>query len=176
MPRPTTKQELIAKSVERFHCLWSLIDSIDDKNQNANFNFSENIGKEAHWKRDKNIRDVLTHLFEWHQLLLIWVNDNQSGKERPFLPAPYNWKTYGDMNSKFWEKHQHTSFDSSKEMLKESHDKVASLVGNFSDKDLFLKGRMSWVGSSTLGQYFTSVTASHYDWAIKKIKMHIKTL
>lgn len=27
-------------------------------------------GKETHWIRDKNLRDVLVHLYEWHQLLL----------------------------------------------------------------------------------------------------------
>jgi hypothetical protein len=27
---------------------------------------------------------------------------------KPFLPEPYDWKTYGDMNVKFWEKHQTT--------------------------------------------------------------------
>ena len=26
--------------------------------------------KEAHWSRDKNVRDVLIHLYEWHQLML----------------------------------------------------------------------------------------------------------
>ena len=31
-----------------------------------------------------------------------------------------------------------------------------------------------WVGGSTLGSYFVSATASHYDWAIKKLKAHQK--
>jgi hypothetical protein len=30
------------------------------------------------------------------------------GNHKPFLPEPYDWKTYGDMNVKFWEKHQTT--------------------------------------------------------------------
>jgi hypothetical protein len=33
-----------------------------------------------------------------------------------------------------------------------------------------------WTGGATLGAYCVSATASHYDWAMKKIKAHIKTL
>jgi len=63
------------------------------------FDFSKDEKKkEAHWKRDKNLRDVLIHLYEWHQLILNWVYANQKGEEKPFLPEPYNWKTYGNMN------------------------------------------------------------------------------
>ena len=34
---------------------------------------------------------------------LTWVHSNQKGHERPFLPEPYNWKTYGEMNVAFEE-------------------------------------------------------------------------
>ncbi|WP_254259881.1 ClbS/DfsB family four-helix bundle protein [Listeria fleischmannii] len=57
--------------------------------------------KKAHWKRDKNIRDVLIHLYEWQQLLLKWVEANVEGERKPFLKEGYNWKTYGAMNQLF---------------------------------------------------------------------------
>ncbi len=61
--------------------------------------FWENVKmKEAHWQRDRNIRDILVHLYEWHQLLLNWEENNKKGLAMPFIPAPYNWKTYGQMN------------------------------------------------------------------------------
>ena len=111
------------------------------------FDFTEDEKKkEAHWKRDKNLRDVLIHLYEWHQLLLNWVDANEKGKDKPFIPEPYNWKTYGDMK----------------------------LAETFTDEELFTKGVYPWVGGSTLGSYFVSVTASHYDWAMKKLKAHRK--
>ena len=49
-----------------------------------------------------------------------------------------------------------------------------SLLDKFSDEELFTKGIFIWVGGSTLGSYFISVTASHYDWAVKKLKAHKK--
>ncbi len=78
------------------------------------------------------------------------------------------------MNVEFWKKHQNTSLEEAKEMVEESHNKVLSLAETFSNEELFSKGVYKWVGGSTLGSYFVSVTASHYDWAMKKLKAHIK--
>jgi len=39
---------------------------------------------------------------------------------------------------------------------------------------LFSKGVYRWAPGSTLGSYFVSATASHYDWAMKKLKAHQK--
>jgi hypothetical protein len=50
----------------------------------------ENCGKDAHWKRDKNLRDILVHLYEWHELLLNFVKNGMAGKNAPFLPKPYS--------------------------------------------------------------------------------------
>ncbi|EGO62686.1 ClbS/DfsB family four-helix bundle protein [Acetonema longum] len=175
MPRPAAKPDLIKAANEQFEKMWKLIGSMTNDGQNAAFNFGDDIGTEAHWKRDKNLRDVLVHLYEWHQLLLDWVNANRSGKAKSFLPAPYNWRTYGDMNVEFWKKHQSTPYETSKEMLRESHEKVMVLIDGFSNEELFEKGCLPWAGTSTLGSYCVSETSSHYDWAIKKIKAHIKT-
>ena len=49
-----------------------------------------------------------------------------------------------------------------------------ALAETFTNEQLFAKGTYTWVGGSTLGSYFVSCTSSHYDWAIKKLKAHIK--
>lgn len=177
MPRPQTKHDLILAANDKMKKLWMLIDSIPIENQNTDFIFdSDAMGKEAHWKRDKNLRDVLIHLYEWHQLLLLWVRNNQNSNMQPFLPQPYNWRTYGDMNVAFWEKHQDTPYEKSIEMLNVSHKEVIAMIEEFSNDELFSKDVFEWVGGSTLGQYCVSATASHYDWAIKKVKAHMKSL
>ncbi|MDR0232151.1 MAG: ClbS/DfsB family four-helix bundle protein [Dysgonamonadaceae bacterium] len=175
MARATTKTDLIIAANEQFDKLWKLIDSMSDEQQNAAFgNEMVTAGKEAHWGRDKNIRDVLVHLYEWHQLLLNWINDNRNSETKPFLPEPYNWKTYPTMNVEFWKKHQNTSLIDAKKMLKESHKDVMALIETFSNDELFAKKYFAWTGTSTLGAYCVSATSSHYDWAIKKLKTHIK--
>lgn len=128
--------------------------------------------RETHWKRDKNVRDVLIHLYEWQQLILNWVESNEAGIEKPFLPKPYNWKTYGEMNVIFWQKHQDTTLDEAKVLLDESHKLVLMLIDRFTNDELFSKNVFTWAFGTTLGSYFVSGTSSHYDWAIKKLKAH----
>ena len=168
MPRPTTKQELILAGNTQFTKLWQLIDSMTEEQQTVTFSFED---------RDRNIRDVLVHLYEWHQLLLNWVKANLAGERRPFLPEPYNWKTYGVMNVEvIWKKHQQTPYGKSKEMVSESHREVMEIIEPFSDEELFTKKYYPWTGTSSLGSYCISATSSHYDWAMKKIKAHVKSL
>lgn len=176
MSRAMTKSDLLKDAVVQFEKLWKLIDSMSENEQVSTFNFGDNFSqKEAHWERDKNLRDVLVHLYEWHQLLLHWVESNQRGEAKPFLPEPYNWKTYGKMNVEFWRKHQSVSYEESKKMLFSSHKHVIDMIEKFTNEALFDKQHFKWTGTSTLGAYCVSATSSHYDWAMKKINAHIKT-
>ena len=171
MPRATTKEDLINNAKENYEKLNLLISKLNEEELNISFEFSKDEKKkEAHWKRDKNLRDILIHLYEWHQLLLAWVKANTNGEKRDFLPQPYNWRNYPDMNVAFWEKHQATTLSDSKSLLKGTHAEVMKWLGGFSQEELFSKHSFSWTGTTTLGAYFISATASHYDWAIKKLK------
>ena len=175
MARPTTKKDLIEAANSNFEKLWKLIDLMTDKELNMEFDFSDDLKKkEAHWKRDKNLRDVLIHLYEWHQLLLNWVQSNVTGNKKDFLPKPYNWKTYGEMNVEFWKEHQNTKLENAREMLKESHKAVLEIIQKFSNDELFSKQFFDWTGTTTLGSYCVSATSSHYEWATKKLKAHKK--
>ena len=165
MPRPTTKADLIQAANDQFAKLWTLIGEMSDKEKSADIVPNE---------RDKNVRDVLAHLYEWHCLLLNWIRSNTNGNPVPFLSAPYNWKTYPQMNVVFWEKHQNTSYTDAETMLKKTHKEVMAIIETFSNDDLFSKGAFDWTGTPTLGSYCVSATSSHYDWAIKDIKKALK--
>ena len=165
MPSPTTKADLIQAANEQFAKLWTLIGEMSDEEKSADIVPNE---------RDKNVRDVLVHLYEWHCLLLNWIRSNTNRNPAPFLPAPYNWKTYPQMNVVFWEKHQNTSYTDAETMLKKTHKEVLALIETFSNEALFSKGTFDWTGTTTLGSYCVSATSSHYDWAIKDIKKALK--
>ena len=157
--RPKSKEELLILAAENYEKLQQLIDSIPEEQREATFDFEEVFlekKKEAHWRRDQTIKDVLIHLYEWHSLLLKWVKSNQLGESVSFLPDPYNWRTTAEMNRAFTKKHQSTT------------------LRQASDDQLFQKNQYYWVGNTTLGSYFVSATSSHYDWAIKKIKQSQK--
>lgn len=177
MGRPTTKADLVVASDQKFKELWMYIDCLSPKDQEAAFCFPPSFldkKKEAHWKRDQNLRDVLIHLYEWHRLLLNWAALNLEGTPTPFLPAPYNWRTYGALNQTFVVKHQQTSLALAKKLVCESHQQVMQLIASFSTEELFNKQVFPWTGTTSLGSSMVSVTSSHYDWASKKIKAYIK--
>jgi len=164
MARATTKKELLEAANTQFEALWNLLNAMSDEKKNEAFSFED---------RDRNIRDVLIHLYEWHQLLLNWVQANKNGEAKSFLLAPYNWKTYPQMNIILWEKHQNTPYSSAIELLEKSHHDAILLIESFTNDELFTKQYFSWTGTTTLGSYCVSATASHYVWAIKKIKKHL---
>lgn len=183
MARARTKDELIAFSNENIEKLFGLISKMTPAQKETPFDFSKDASKkEAHWSRDKNVRDVLVHLYEWHNLLFAFVKNNldgdrkSKGKNIPYLPPEYNWKTYGQMNVMFWQKNQETSLETAVSQLKKSHTKAMKLAETFTDEELFTKKYYDFTGTSNLGSYFVSNCSSHYDWAIKKIKCHCKNV
>ena len=68
MPRPTTKNDLLTAAKENYEKLNLLILQMTGEELNTAFDFSKDEKKkEAHWKRDNNLRDILIHLYEWQQ-------------------------------------------------------------------------------------------------------------
>ena len=175
MPRPRDKEELVIAATTNYEKLVTLIENRTEKEKNLCYDFStDEKKKEAHWKRDKNLRDVLMHLHEWHLLLLEWIKNRENGSSRPFLMEGYNWKTYGAMNNVFYNRCQNISEEEALQKFRESHRKVMEALETFSQEELFTNTYYPWVGGSCIGSYFISTTSSHYDWAIKKMKAHQK--
>ncbi|KEQ37313.1 hypothetical protein SK667_1093 [Streptococcus mitis] len=74
-------------SKENYEKLNRFISQLSEAELQTPFDFSRDPKKkEAHWKRDKNLRDVLIHLYEWHQLLLTWVHSGSKRSRMNFSP------------------------------------------------------------------------------------------
>lgn len=79
MARPQTKEDLITAAQTKYDQLLALIDSMSRLELETEFDFSDDPKKkEAHWSRDKNLRDVIMHLHEWHNLMLQWLANNKA--------------------------------------------------------------------------------------------------
>lgn len=167
MARPSTKENLLTQASSEYLKLEALISSLSLEQQLGIFPFEG---------RDRQIRDCLVHLHEWHTLFITWVNSNISGVSIPFLPEPYNWRNYPEMNIKFWEAHQSTPLDEARKLFTDSHLQCVALVSDFSNDELFTKKYFDWTGSTSLGSYAVSATSAHYNWAFKIIKKYAKSL
>ncbi|MGV8083816.1 MAG: ClbS/DfsB family four-helix bundle protein [Coriobacteriia bacterium] len=161
MPRPATKDALLEASNAELQLLFAEIDSIPENLQNTEFPFEGG---------DRNIKDVVCHLHEWHKLMLGWYEVGMRG-EKPDIPAPgYTWKTTPALNEALRAKHADTALLQALDALRASHDEVRSLIAAHTDEELFTKQRYPWTGTTSLGAYLVSSTSSHYDWARKKVR------
>ena len=123
--------------------------------------------------QDKNARDLLMHLHEWHKMLIEFYDKNMAGEKTSFLPEGFTWKTTPELNKLFWDNYQDITLDKAKKLLRESHDEMMKRMKKHSDKELFTKEYYNWTGTTSLGAYFISATSSHYDWATKLLKKFI---
>ncbi|MBF0193523.1 MAG: ClbS/DfsB family four-helix bundle protein [Magnetococcales bacterium] len=168
MARPKTKQELLDLSQENFDKLKDIINSFSPDEQRKEYIFDNN--------RDKNIRDIIVHLHEWHLMMMEWYKIGMTGV-KPAMPAKgYTWKTIKDLNLEIWKKYQKTGYEEAHNLLDESFQKVQVLITKHTDKELFEKKKYIWTGSTSMGSYFVSATSSHYDWAMKHLKKYKKSL
>ena len=186
MARPQSRDELLAASEATFTKLSALISSLSPERLEAEFAFED---------RDRNVRDVVVHVHEWHLLLIDWVEANLAGTAlegsaleggalegtalegtaRPFLPHGYTWTTYAPMNAAFRDAHQGTTLPEALALVGASRARVRALIEGRTDEELFTKKYFSWTGTTSLGAYCVSVTSSHDEWAMKKIRRHARS-
>jgi hypothetical protein len=168
MPRPKSKEELLSLATNNFKKLFEIVNSFPRQKQLAEYIFDNN--------RDKNIRDILTHLHHWHTMVMDWHTIGMKG-ETPHKPAKgYTWKTLPAWNKKVWEMYQETNFETAVQLINKSHKQVLNIVNEHSNNELFEKKKYKWTGSTNMASYFISATSSHYDWAIKHLKKYKKSL
>ena len=102
MPRPISKDELLIQSKKNFSNLFDLIKKLPKEKQEMNFLFED---------RDKNIRDVLGHLHEWHLMMLEWYKTGMNN-EKQYIPAKgFTWKTTPALNILIWKKYQNIDLE-----------------------------------------------------------------
>jgi hypothetical protein len=161
MPRPKSKDELIALSQANYKKLLDLVDSFSVLEQKNEFP----VGT-----LNRNIGDVLAHLHHWHLMVLDWCTIGIKG-EKPDMPAKgYTWKTVPELNRVIREKYKNESLTSTRKNLDESFQSIQKAIHNHSNQELFEKKYYKWTGTTSLGSYLISATSSHYDWAYKLIK------
>lgn len=166
MARPKNKEELLKLSRENFQKLNDYIDSFSKEEKRADF---------PEGTMNRNIRDVLAHLHEWHLMFLEWYNVGMQ-QEKPDMPAKgFTWKNLPELNKKIWESYKETDLEKIREVLNESYTEVHKIIEGHTDKELFEKKRYGWTGSTSLGAYLVSTTSSHYDWALNLIKQAKKS-
>jgi len=161
MPRPTTKNDLIDLSTKNYAKLLALVASYSEEEQHAEF---------PPGTLNRNIRDVLAHLHEWHTMVRDWYETDKRG-EKPEIPGRgYTWRTLPELNKLIREQYSTHKLEKAKALLDGSFQDIQQLIASHSEEELFERKRYAWTGSTNLASYLISCTSSHYDWAIKLIR------
>lgn len=161
------KEILLENSDKNFRALLEIIESIPSRKRGISIETQE---------RDKNFRDVLMHLYEWHAMLERWYREGMDG-DIPFIPAPgYKWNTIRLLNMRIWEIYQDTTLNQALKKLKLSHVRVMELVKSHTNEELMTKKYYKWTKTSNLFSYFAANTSHHYIWAIKKCETIAKSI
>lgn len=163
MPRPTTRADLLDAADGTYARVLEVIDGLPPEARAAEFEFPD---------RDRNVRDVVGHLHAWHLMLLGWYEEGMTGG-KPAIPAPgFTWRTLPGLNAEIWRQCQEVDLEGALQGLATTHAQVRSLIEGHDDDELWEKRRYPWTGSTSLGAYLVSVTSSHYEWALKKLRQH----
>lgn len=165
MSRPKNKVELLSLSQKNFDDLNAIVNSLSEEDLNKEF---------PEGTMNRNIRDVLGHIHQWHLMMLGWYNTGIQDKKTDMPAKGYTWKDTPALNKKIWEDNRHISLSAMRWMLEKSHQDIQNIIVKHTDFELFEKKKYKWTGSTSLGAYLVSATSSHYDWAIKLIKKALK--
>ncbi|RLL48331.1 DfsB family protein [Oceanobacillus piezotolerans] len=162
MAEQSEKEILLMNSDQNFKRLLEIIESVPSRKRSISIETPE---------RDKNFRDILMHLYEWHAMLERWYREGMDG-DTPSIPAPgYKWRNINLLNMQIWENYQDVTFNQAFKKLKLSHQRVMDLIKLHTDEELMSKKYFKWTKTSNLYSYFAANTSNHYLWAIKKCEV-----
>ena len=167
MTAKSEKEILLLNSDINFKALLELIESVPNRKRGISIETKE---------RDKNFRDVLMHLYEWHAMLERWYREGMDG-DIPSMPASgYKWSTIKLLNKQIWLNYQNVTLNQAIKKLKLSHGRVMELIKLHTDEELLTKKYYKWTKTSNLYSYFAANTSHHYIWAIKKCEVIATTI
>lgn len=148
----TSKSEFVEATEQQWSLLWESVDRC-----------------QQHPGSEKELKQILAHLYCWHRLLIGWFKDGVSGT--PGLPAKgFNWQQTRQLNAQLDEEMLPISMQSIVRRLRLSHRNVLNLVNQLTEKQFVEAGHFPWTGKHAASSYIAPNMVSHYRWAIKKIK------
>lgn len=166
MERPTTKKELIKKSQQLYKDILNWVNDLPAHLKQKTFKTRQ---------RDKNVRDVIYHLYGWHELMLEWFIIHAEGG-RPILPKRgHTWDRLDILNDDIHDAGQMYTLDHTLAIFDESHQKMMKLIEDLTEEEICTPGHFSWAGKAPLIHLIDAIMCDHYAWALKTLKELVKS-
>jgi len=163
MPKPTTKNQIIETAQSERAALEEVLAALTlEQMTQANM-----IGEWA-------IKDMLSHLIEWEQMVIHWYETGLKGNIPAVPSEEYNWGQLPQLNHSIYIKHRNKSLEDIQKNFKASYKKILTTIESIPEDVLFTRGHYAWTKNNALASYFISCTSSHYRWARTEIRKAVK--
>ena len=158
------KKDFLTTSELEWNRFLDLLKDLDEKQKLDN----------SVWGEGWNIRDMMAHIHEWHNMVLRWHKEGAKGTVE--MPAPgYKWSETPKLNHDIFERYRNMDLKEAEKKMKSTHGKLFKLAEGLSKKELLQPGQFSWCGKNAITTYLAAALISHYRWGQKKIKDWKKT-
>jgi len=163
MSKPSTRNQIIEAAQKERNALEELLASLTPEQITK-------PGTVGEWA----IKDVLSHLFEWEDMVLKWYAAGVKGKTPAVPSEEFNWAQLPQLNHAIYLKHRDKALIDVLKTFRTSFKKIIKTIESIPEKELFTKGIYPWTRNNLLAAYFVSATSSHYRWARTVIRKAVK--
>lgn len=162
MPTPETQIALQTAAMRSFRSLEGVVDAIPPSERDAPFRVRDG--------RDRDLQDVLDHVFAWHELLLGWIAAIER-RETPAYPAEgFSWSELDELNLSLRDRSRtRGGAERAFARLQGSHAVALAKVGALDADVLFEATRFPWLGVP-FAEPVHECLGGHYDWAVGAIE------
>jgi hypothetical protein len=162
MDKPTTKHALLASSQRGFDELMGMIEQLSAKDRVKEWKTLE---------RDKNIRDVIYHLYAWHELMRTWLHILLEGGKPELPKRGYTWDDLDMLNHEIWLDAQKHPLMDALELFENSYQTCLEEVQTLSEEQIFTP-YFKALNHPIIG-LLDGCMSDHYQWALGLIKSHL---
>lgn len=164
MPKPTTREELMKETYAEREKLEALLKTIPPDV----FSSKKVVGE---W----TVKDVLSHLIAWEQMVILWVKSGYESKTIPVPAEGFKWSDLPALNDTIYREHKNEPAGEVLAKFDQSYHQILDLLNSIPEQDLFTPGLHKWQNKNMLAAYFKSSMSSHYLWARKEIIKGMKS-
>jgi hypothetical protein len=161
MAIPSDKQTLLEAIKVNFAALRKELANIPEENASIK-------NMEGHAKGSvMSVKDLVSYLIGWGQLVLKWNNKQERGELIDFPETGYKWNELGQLAQKFYRDQEHDSYANVLVMMEKTVNQLVQLVENKTNAQLY---GTPWYTNYTLGRMVQLNTSSPYKNAALRIR------
>jgi len=117
-----------------------------------------------------SVKDFLAHRAEWGRMMIAWYEAAKAGKPVAVPSERFKWNQLDALNAEIHERFADTPLAAVERDFAKVHDRLAAMVEEMSEDELFTKHHFAFTGTSDLATYVNSASAAHYRSAGKHIR------